>query len=66
LYDLWSGFPGVLRIVEPFNPILEVDHANLKAQPLSFFSGNERHILLFTISCQIPQTINGLDILIVR
>src|SRR5438876_11998143 len=63
LYDLWLGFPSVLRIVEPFNSIFKDDHANFVAQPLSVFFGEERHILLSLIPCQKAETINSLDVL---
>ena len=63
--DLWSRFPGVLRIVEPFNPLLEDDDATVVAQPLFLFFGEERPILLFAMACQIAETINGFDVLTV-
>ncbi len=63
--DLWLRFPGVLRIVEPFNPLLEDDDATVVAQPFSLFFGKERSILFFAMACQIAETINGFDVLAV-
>ena len=61
---LLPRFPGVLWIVEPFNPVLEENDADLIPQPLfPFFAGDERHILLLPIACEIATAIGGFDIL---